>query len=168
MEAHGSYDICCKDNLKRIYKDQQLSWLQNVGNDVLFVLYRIAYFTEVLFRCSFLHAMRERYQVTGAPYELSKEVKIALGLEKPSAWTLKKLRSIHYKVAEPLILYWWVLSQSHGHHLWPAVVIIWKWWTVWFDLNTYASRQQIWDFQVLNSMTSVLYAFFNLWRNDFT
>jgi len=74
--------------------------------EVPYVRYYVSCYTAPMLCCSFLHAMRERYQITGAPYELSKEVKIALGLEKPTAWTLRKLRSIHYKVAEPLILYW--------------------------------------------------------------
>ena len=56
--------------------------------------------------CSFLAAMRERYQKHGALLELSREMKADLGLVEPSHWTLERLISVQAKIVEPLLLYW--------------------------------------------------------------
>ena len=50
--------------------------------------------------------MRERYQKQGAPYELSRELKMELGLSEPSQWNMSKLAQVQNKIAEPLVLYW--------------------------------------------------------------
>ncbi|KAK6179499.1 hypothetical protein SNE40_011844 [Patella caerulea] len=54
----------------------------------------------------YLAGMRDKYQRTSAPYELTKELKIELGLIEPSQWTVKKLQSLQNKIAEPLVTYW--------------------------------------------------------------
>ncbi|ESO87501.1 hypothetical protein LOTGIDRAFT_235002 [Lottia gigantea] len=54
----------------------------------------------------YLIEMREKYHMTGSPYELSKELKSQLKLVEPSSWTVRKLQSIQNKIAEPLVSYW--------------------------------------------------------------
>lgn len=56
----------------------------------------------------FLSHIREQYHKQGAPYELSFEQKQELGLIEPSSWNLEKLSDIQNKIAEPLVLYWFV------------------------------------------------------------
>ena len=55
--------------------------------------------------------MREKYYKQGAAYELSNETKQELGLAEPAQWTLDRLDSVQYRMAEPLLLYWYSLHR---------------------------------------------------------
>ncbi|KAK7502187.1 hypothetical protein BaRGS_00006551 [Batillaria attramentaria] len=54
----------------------------------------------------YLSGMREKYHKHGAPYEISLETKVSLGLTEPSQWTVSRLQAVQSRVAEPLVLYW--------------------------------------------------------------
>jgi len=62
--------------------------------------------------------MRELYHKPGSVYELSMEQKMSLGLSEPASWTLEKLQLIQNKIAEPLVLYWYVfiIVKISCHH----------------------------------------------------
>ena len=59
---------------------------------------------------SYLAALRDKYFKQGAPYELSAETKQELGLAEPTQWTLDRLNAVQYRMAEPLVLYWYVYT----------------------------------------------------------
>lgn len=65
----------------------------------------------IWFNSRFIAAMRERYFNNGSALELSFESKRELGLTEASHWNLQKLKEIHIRMAEPLLLYWSVLSN---------------------------------------------------------
>ena len=58
--------------------------------------------------------MREKYHKQGSPSELPSEFKAALGLTEPSQWTVTNLQAVQPRVAEPLVLYWYVGGGSGG------------------------------------------------------
>ncbi|ELU18295.1 hypothetical protein CAPTEDRAFT_185777 [Capitella teleta] len=63
----------------------------------------------------FLSAMRERYTNSGSALELSIESKCELGLVEASHWNIDKLKAIHLRMAEPLLVYWapsFILKQE--------------------------------------------------------
>lgn len=52
--------------------------------------------------------MREKYHKEGAVFELSMGSKRKLNLTDSSQWTVENLYNIRNKIAEPLLLYWYV------------------------------------------------------------